>query len=170
MDVEPTVDPDVKPEVKPEAEKPEVKPDPVKGDESSELTETVKKLTDHVSALRRKEELTPEALAEVDKHISRLETLVPKDEPKVDPTADDRIKQLEDEVAAGKQAIAVQGVVSKHNLTADELGMIQTDDVAELDKRAEKLRGVIDSTKRRAAVALPDDLKANETASRLMNN
>jgi len=88
------------------------KPDPASDPKSSELTETVKKLTDHVSALRRKEELTPEALAEVDKHISRLEALVPKDEPKADPTADDRIKQLETDLAASKQETAVQGVVS----------------------------------------------------------
>jgi len=46
--------------------------------------------------------------------------------------------------------------------------MIETADIETLDKRASSLRDMVEANKRQQAISVPDDMKDNETAQRLM--
>ena len=147
--------------------------------EDTELTGALDKLNNHLSAMRRKDDVSPEALEQVDKHLARLEALkeVPAEEKqeKHTPTetegdkTDDRIDALEKALAESQRETAVGKVVNEFGLSANELALINTDDVEELSKRAKLLKGMVANSQRQKAVSVPEDLAKNETANRLLN-
>lgn len=166
--------------------------DKVEGRDSEELTNAINKLNNHLGALRRKGEATPEALEQIDNHIKRLEALKAESktntsekseneaEAKAENTQNDtgdandtlasEVEALKQQLQASKTEAAVAKIVAKYGLSEIELQTIYTEDIEALEKRAQNIKSLVKNATRKKVTELPEDLSKSDTANRLLNS
>lgn len=140
---------------------------PEKGEQSIDLAGLQKQL-DGISAQLRKGEVDPALLEKVDAGIQQLAEMQ-KPAESLDPNDEliQKVTALQGQVDAGTHALAVQKIVTKHNLSASEFDLIETDDLEKLETRATNLREKVQLANRKQAIEFPDHVKGNEDAERI---